>query len=253
MNLTRRKIIHLGGQSFIALGLVAGLPAKIYGLDWRGLLGVKDPKGHGKVIALDGQASVDGETLKLNQRIANGQLIVAEEKARLLLSMPDGSVFQLSGPGKLRLEVSDEGGLIQLLLGGLLGVVLENRQAQYLIQSPTATAGIKGTVFYRHRFAPGEQLDQRFPKGTKEYFCICNGEIEMRDALGQSTLVEDKAEHHSAHVIVESGGELALAQAKFLYGHGDREIDRVIERMGPKKHSRDWLQLDEDEKEEDGY
>ncbi|MDT8446033.1 MAG: hypothetical protein RRB13_03920 [bacterium] len=256
MSFSRRKVIQLGGQAVIwascGATLTSLMPEEALAIEWKALLGIKQRKGKAKLIELDGTARIGNEELKVGQMIANGQLIEADHEARLLLSMPDGSAFQLSGPAQLKLEIDEKGGgVLELLLGGLLGIVLENRDARYLVQSPTATAGIKGTVFYRERFGPDSPPDPRIPEGALEYFCICNGELEMFDHGADKLMIKDQAEHHHAHMITQKGETLELVEAKFLYGHDDFAINRAIEAMGQKKHDRSWLKLDE--QEADGY
>ena len=129
------------------------------------------------------------------------------------------------------------------MFGGILGVIPKLKNRAYMIQSASATLGIKGTVFYKEVFGPQGSGDARVPAGALEYFCICNGSLDVLSQGQDRPILSDHAEHHHAHVVVAKADGVELVPAGFVKGHDDAGIHQVIEANPLGKHDQSWLQL----------
>ncbi|OGG98884.1 MAG: hypothetical protein A2600_09225 [Candidatus Lambdaproteobacteria bacterium RIFOXYD1_FULL_56_27] len=245
MVLTRRQILEFGSYGFLVLGAGTLLPpGTALGLEWGEWLGKKHQGGTAKVLSLKGMAQADQKPLEVGRTVAGGQKIEVASGGELVLLLPDAASFKITGPAALTLEVEPEGGgLVNLVFGGILGVIPKLKNRAYMIQSASATLGIKGTVFYKEVFGPQGSGDARVPAGALEYFCICNGSLDVLSQGQDRPILSDHAEHHHAHVVVAKADGVELVPAGFVKGHDDAGIHQVIEANPLGKHDQSWLQL----------
>lgn len=109
-----------------------------------------------RVIALRGSVSIDGRPLTLDQRVPAGSVLKTSEGAFVTLLMPDDSRLTIQPGSEARVEkVQGFRGLAgqntQILLDkGRLDTAVSPQRgpaARYLIRTPTAVIGVRGTAF----------------------------------------------------------------------------------------------------------
>ena len=133
--------------------------------------------------------------------------------------------FLLRGDSKLMLEHNASGKALvisglRLLSGGLLAVFAPGARR---IETPTATAGIRGTGVYIE--ASAEQT----------YFCTCYGVVELRDRAG----VERKtvmSGYHTPNMIFANPAERGKMADAEVKDHTDEELimlERLVGRTSP--------------------
>ena len=135
--------------------------------------------------------------------------------------------------------------MINVALGSLLAVIPTGNR--YLVTGPTATIGIKGTVFFRQVFQPNETHGQDMagrriplPKKIQDVFCLCHGAAEYLEPQSLKTVLDDEAKHHSAYFL---GKETPLRPSRAVpINHSDAEIVRLIKAQEGRKHTTGWLQ-----------
>ncbi len=252
---SRRHVLSLGWK---ALSLSLGATAILWvertlaqTTEWKALLRRKPRGGKGEVLSVDGRFVANGKNLRKGSVIKSGAQITSSQKGELLLRLSDNSTMQLKGPVDFSFHIDGKNkGVLSLVRGAALVVVPSRKQ--YLVEGPTATLGIKGTVFYREVFDGQPKKMNRdinnnpvdVPANAKDYFCLCNGEadyLNAKSATGTVTENANRKPHHSR--FLKSEKKAGIIQAKQIINHDDRDIKRLIELQKEPKHRSDWLKI----------
>jgi hypothetical protein len=251
--LSRRNVIVFFGGVAAAFGVGYALrrfsaPPESPPIDWQAAFEAKSGGGEAIVKSLVGEAQANGVKLALGTAIPSGARIRVARDGIMIVALPDRTVMKLVGEAELSLHVDrTSGGVYDLALGAVLSVV--PRRNLYLAMGPTATIGVKGTVFFREVKAEKRDMMMsmegpvEMPKGIYDYFCTCNGEVDYLGDLNRGEVVQsDVATHHNSFFLKKEG-ELELIKAPML-DHFDDEIAQLIEIQEPPRHDADWLELD---------
>lgn len=105
----------------------------------------------------------------------------------------------------------------RLVAGGLLAVFGPSARSR-AVQTPTLTAGIRGTGFYAEA------------RGAATYFCTCFGVIDLTAASGESETVTST--RHQAR-LVSTAPSRAILPAGFE-NHDDAELQRMAFLVGQR-------------------
>ncbi|TFG60719.1 MAG: hypothetical protein E4H36_11615 [Spirochaetales bacterium] len=195
--------------------------------------GVKSPST-AVIEYFEGEVTVNGRTPELGQTLlrkfsvktGSGAYcgIIFDKKNIMHVDENTTAVIDLSGLQK-KVELS----------AGSLGSALRNLPKQlasgtdsFMLTSPSAVAGIRGTVFY-----------VRVEDGNNTYICDCNGIVHMRD-IGKGNERTVEATHHAAYRYTRGGGAITSAQADMLY-HSDQMMELGAARIG---ETIDWTRVE---------
>lgn len=141
------------------------------------------------VHRLEGDVWANGRSVDFHSTIRPGDLIETGENSYIVFSV-DRDVFMLRANSRLQLQAK-RGFLESLLLtaGGLLSAFEPGRPR--IVQSPVATAGIRGTGCYMETDA------------ESTYFCNCYGNIDLSSSASSENLVSNY--HVARRVDADSG------------------------------------------------
>jgi len=177
-----------------------------------------------QVKVLQGSVRVNGKRATKATPIRPGDTVEAAKGARLVFVVGDDA-FLLHGDSKLILEhTSGPKALaitgLRLLSGGLLAAFAPGPRR---IETPTATAGIRGTAIYV----------EASPEQT--YFCTCYGVVELRDKAGveRKTVISG---YHTPNMIYKNPAERGKMEAVEVKDHTDEELimlERLVGRTSP--------------------
>jgi hypothetical protein len=218
-------------------------------IDWRAAFESKSGAGEAIVRSLVGDASAGSKKLALGDKVPSGQELRVGREGVMVLALPDRTVMKIIGEAEVMLHVDPRsGGVYNLALGAILSVVPARNL--YLAMGPTATLGIKGTVFYRRVWSGGTKKMMSMdgpvssPEGANDYFCTCHGDVEyLGDLQRGEVLMQDHAEHHNANFMKkDAAGKITIDKAAML-DHFDDEIGQLIEIQEAPRHDRSWLKL----------
>ena len=252
MNTRRNMLVFFGTAAFLGgLGGAWALYRTYFAdgsFDWERLSHMMPAGGRALILSLVGSASTGMGPLGMDGEIASGDRIRVEPGGVLTLTLPDRTLLEIRGEAEVDLHVDEfSGGMYNLWLGSLLSVVPTGNQ--YIATGPTASVGIKGTVFFRQVFdartRTGRTMEgsMDIPEGINDYFCTCHGEVGYLPATGEPRQVvrRDRAQHHNAYFL-RRDGTLHFTKAPML-NHFDDEIDRLIDLQEGEKHDKSWLEL----------
>ena len=237
-------VLQLGSAAALLGALLPSGTA--WAQDWRALAGSEHVGGFGLVKRLQGRATAAGRELRLGARVESGMEVQVAENSRLILSLSDHTILRINPHTAVRLHIgARKTGLFHLLAGSILTVMPKNNR--YLVQMPTATIGIKGTVFFHQIFRAGERVatDEQnnsvsIPKGINEYFCLCNGLAEFLSPAADKMLYEARAKHHNSYYLDPNQSD-PLRKAPQI-NHTDRQIRALIELQEGPQHDKSWLE-----------
>ena len=118
-----------------------------------------------------------------------GDKISTGDGAEAELKLSDGSVLKLKDGGELEIEKMEKQKkplntirAFKLFKGKILGAIrkLSSRESKFTVSTPTAVAGIRGTVF------------GVFVEGDSTELNVLNGEVGIQGEAGGEVLVKDK-------------------------------------------------------------
>ncbi len=134
-----------------------------------------------------------------------------------------GDAFFLRENSELRIEASSLArelvGSLRMITGALGSVFAKRPSGQVVLNTPTVTAGIRGTGCYT------EVRDEGV------YFCTCFGAIELTSANGgQQELVV--ASHHDARMVMRDPKDGQTIIPSSVGKHTDQEMDGLEKLVG---------------------
>ena len=244
--LGRRALLRAGASATLAAALgTTVLPPAAQAVDWASLFGKRMPDIGGVVKELTGEASADGRPLRQGDAVPSGARVVVPAGGRVAIGLEDGSIFTVYGGSTLELVLSRMSeGILNLIAGAMLLVV--NSGGRYLVAGSTASFGIKGTVVYRQLFAPQETTGRamegrvQLPRGYREYFCTCNGEVEWLLSGRNTPYAQTLAKYHDAYYLNPADPTRPLKAP--MLNHQDEEIRHLVQMQDQHSHDISWLQ-----------
>ena len=247
--LTRRGLLLRGGGlitgATLGASLGLGLPAiHAQGFDWFGLAGKSMPDASGTVRFIRGEAFANERPLRLGSSVPPKAFVTVAREGKLIVAIANGSVFTLFGGSQLRLLVGRmRRGLLSLLAGALL--LVAPKRGRYLVSSPQASFGIKGTVVFHQIFGPEDKTARtmegaiQLPGYAGSYFCTCNGAVDYLTPGRKNPYFSDSADYHNSFFIHRSQkGRIVKAP---MLNHGDEDIRELTSYQDGPKHDIGWL------------
>lgn len=248
--LTRRYFLGVGTRLLAVGGPLAmlgglGWPRPAQAFDWRALQRGNFNGGHGTVKDMSGAATAAGRRLAVGARVASGEEVRVERDSHVILSLSDNTILRIGARTVFTLDVGTQRrGFFRLLVGAVLTVMPHGNR--YLVQMPTATVGIKGTVFFHQIYHPDEHTatDEkgavvRIPANVREYFCLCHGWADFLKGEAAQPFFTDESSYHNSYFIDPARAD-PMVKAPQL-NHTDTQIGRLIELQDGVKNDADWL------------
>ncbi len=158
------------------------------------------------VVFTKGKAEVQrsGERLwrpvELQMALYQGDKIATEVGAELEIRLDDGSILKLRDKGFLELDAMEKQEKplatvisLKLSLGKLLGCIrkLSSKESKFEVTTPTAVAGVRGTVFAV--FAEGDSTELDVLKGQVAVAGQVGGEVLVGEKQGTVVAKRDSA------------------------------------------------------------
>lgn len=177
---------------------------------------------------LEGSVTIDGREASIGDTVPLGALVVTSSRSLIDIEFSARNAIRLSenttlvfNPRNLQTGSELRQGALTLVLKQLFS---GEKGEGFLVRTPSAVAGVRGTSFFMKVESP-----------TSTYVCACNGAVQVLGKDG-SLLKELASAHHKA-VRIESGGTAALmSDAPRLY-HTDADLEKVASVIG---YTIDW-------------
>jgi hypothetical protein len=185
------------------------------------------------------QGSAPARAVKLGDAIVEGDLLSSGANSEAQIKMQDSGFIVLRPNSEFKVVSykadgeDDDGGVIQLVKGGfrsITGWIGRYNTQRYLVQTPTATIGIRGTDHEPHVIAEGS--DEGEP-GT--YDRVYAGQTYIQTGDGQTTVTPDQSAFVSSRAHARPS-LLASIPGFFKPGPHEAEIN--------KKHAEIQQQID---------
>lgn len=168
-----------------------------------------------KVFYFVGDAKINGQPVKIDQIVNNGDKIETGKESALEVLLGPQSGFRVREESEVVVNTGPEFSL-QLNKGRVLNIVSKN--SNYRVNTPTAVAAVRGTIFF------SVTIDQ-----NKSYFCSCNGTVAIEDTK-ENPLAVFSAPHHQASFFERVGNENKRTEFG-MFEHTDMEIFEFMYRI----------------------
>lgn len=248
---SRRFFLAEGTRLFTMAGVGGaliggmGLADEAQAQGWRSLFRRTPKGGHGKVRRVRGEAFASGRRLKVGDRVESGEEIRVARKGTMTLSLADNTIFKISGEARFQVHTSKRRtGFFRLLLGSILTVM--PRRNRYLVQMPSASIGIKGTIFFHQIYGEEDFFATDYtgklvalPEGVDEYFCLCNGLADFIKTDEEKPFFSDESQYHNSYYIDPKQSKILLKAPQL--NHTDEEILELIALQEGQKHDAKWI------------
>jgi hypothetical protein len=170
----------------LTMGAATMTPAGILHAAWWGSTPEKLEEDK-SIFSLEGNVRVNNRKADLSTRIKAGDVVETSKNSEVVFAV-GGDSFIMRSNTQMEIEGSNFFvSTLRLLTGSVLSVFGEREDSnRLLVQSPTATIGIRGTGVYM----------EAEPDLT--YLCTCYGEVEVASALDPDDSETITATHHDA-------------------------------------------------------
>lgn len=220
MELTRRAWVRT------VIAAAALMPGGMAGLLARAVQAQSSAQGFNQVtgtVLVNGQVAIPGTLVGLGDRITTeldgeGVFVVGADA----FLVRGASEVELSGSGVVAETLS-------VLTGAILGVFGPRQQAM-TIDTPVATAGIRGTAAYT------------IVEPTRSYICICYGTAELASKAVPSATENIQTTHHDSPRFFNFPGQGPAIALAGVIGHDDVEL-AMLEALVGRTTPASWLDL----------
>jgi hypothetical protein len=220
MHLTRRAWIK---TVIAAAALMPGGMAALLARAVQAQSGTQSFNQVSGTVRVNGQIAVVGTPVGLDDRITTeldgeGVFIVGADA----FLVRGASEVELSGEG----VVADT---LSVVTGAILGVFGPRKQSM-TIDTPLATAGIRGTAAYT------------ISDPTRSYICICYGTAELASKAVPSAAENIQTSHHESPRYFNLPGQGPAIEPAGMIGHNDVEL-AMLEALVGRTTPSSWLDL----------
>lgn len=166
------------------------------------------------VVSMSGQAAKSGAPLKSNEKIQPGETIVTGEGASLKIKIPGRAAMSLTNAGKIVFDELGDTVVLTLEYGSMMSVVAK-ADKKFVLRTPAASVGVRGTAFY----VESRALDQT-------YICLCEGSLEISDAdSGTIQRIDnpDRKQHKPVLIAPSAAGVMRATSAPMI-NHTNADI-----------------------------
>jgi hypothetical protein len=186
------------------------------------------------VVFVDGDVTSNGRAVDTGDLLLGPTLLKTGDAATIEMVFGGRNVFRLGPNSVLKIDFSELQKTVTLNQGVFTSVLKKLSQATgaapFLLKTPTANAGVRGTSFH-------VQVD-----GNQTYFCTCNGSVTLEDGTPAQQIDLTNA-HHGARIFTkEADGSISVKEAGII-GHSDASIISLANRIGVEV---DWTKPDLD-------
>lgn len=171
---------------------------------------------------MEGYVLINGEAAKIGQEVPAVSQVKTGIQSFCTITFAEKNIFRI-GPNTIsRISIGPNANTIDISQGSI-GAVFDRlkkvvKKGDFRITSPTASAGVRGTVFYI-----------RVEKPTSTYLCTCHGTLHQHSfSEDPETGREVTAHHHEAYRYTYDGEEAKAEQAEMLY-HEDEEMEAIAQ------------------------
>jgi len=192
----------------------------------------KKPAVMTHILTFNGAVTVNSAPAADNKTIGFGDVIETGKDSFCVVQINEKSVIKIGAESKLVYKVSATDNTLELERGWLAGLTRKvfTSRGKYTVQSPTVTASIRGTSFCA-----------KVEKPESTYFCVCNGEIEMKKPGDEKGDMISSAHHTARRYTKGKDGAIAIDQNPGLLYHNDSGIEELARLIGEKI---DWTTPD---------
>lgn len=187
-----------------------------------GGLGAAMAQQRGNIVELAGDAMVNNEPLRPGDFVQTGDRIETGPGSNLVFVMGNAA-FQVRENSRISVErgaTLHAVSVLRMLTGAVVSVW--GRGSTRQIQTPTLTAGIRGTGVYTEVFPQ---------QNHRSYFCNCYGTVDV--AAGRERVLSQAEYHQSFWAEPEPRNGRLLTPAKAI-NHTDEEVEALARLMGQR-------------------
>ena len=204
----------------------------VLGAAW--LSAAPNPDLSGRVVFVDGDVTANGRAADIGDLLVGPTVLKTGTASSIEMVFGGKNVFRLGPNSVLKIDFSELQKTVTLSQGVFTSVLKKLAQASgaapFLLKTPTANAGVRGTSFH-------VEVD-----GDQTYFCTCNGSVVLEDGTPAQEIDLTNA-HHGARIFTkQADGSVAVKEAGII-GHSDASIVSLANRIGVEV---DWTKPDLD-------
>ena len=178
------------------------------------------PSGaEGKIVYLEGEVTVNNASVEIGDPVLDSDIVATGPDSYCEIVFGGKNVFRLEENTVADIDWSGSSVNINK---GAIGAVFTKLEAVvasedvFSVKTPTAVAGVRGTVFY---------IKVEDPENT--YICICNGELDLGETYKDLNVAAD---HHKAYRFTGTGDSVSYTSAGMLY-HDDPKMESIAQNI----------------------
>ena len=207
----------------LAAALVGGCPGSNEGLRTRSA----------RVDYVLGSATINGEPAVAGETIPAVFTVITEADSSVGIIFDEKNILHIDAATEAYIDLAADVRGVELRRGTLasalrkLSQVTKAEPERFRVKTPSAVAGVRGTVFF-----------VKVEDASASYVCTCNGSTSLRDSRGQNTHDVEAAHHKAWRFTLQEEG-VAASEAPMLY-HTDQMMELGAQRIG---ETIDWSRV----------
>jgi len=187
------------------------------------------------ITYLEGTVTIDGQRAAIGDTVPLGAVVETSVQSVVDIEFGTRNAIRLSENTTLVLNSLNLQTGSQLRQGSLTlclkHLARGERGEAFLVRTPSAVCGVRGTSFFMKVESP-----------ASTYVCACNGAVQILEQDG-GLLREVVASHHKGVRIADTGASPHLEDAPMLY-HTDADVEAVAADIGYKIN---WNEVNREE------
>lgn len=196
------------------------------------LSAASDSDTSGRVVFVDGDVFANGRAIDTGDALTGANIIKTGDASTVEIMFAGRNIFRLGPNSVFRIDFSQAKKTVNLDKGEFTSVLKKlartTGDASFVIKTPTANAGVRGTSFH-------VMVDEK-----STYFCACNGSVDLDDGVAADQVNLTNA-HHGARIFAKQADGSIQVTTAGLQGHTDADLETLGNRIG---YNLDWNKAD---------
>ncbi len=174
----------------------------------------------GRISFVSGEVYLNERTAEIGNSVTDGDTISTGADSEAEIELQDYAIFNIRENSSVRISDILSNPKVEMKSGWFLIIIKKKKQFQ--VSTPMTLAGVRGTVFF-----------YKIISEDHEYFCDCNGRIDLFDSRNDELVKKVIATYHASYNLKREEGGIKMTKTGKEF-HEDEDILRMAGRF-PKE------------------
>jgi hypothetical protein len=171
----------------------------------------------GRISFVSGEVYLNERTAEIGNSVTDGDIIRTSADSEAEIELQDYAIFNIRENSSVKISDILSNPKVEMKSGWFLIIIKKKKQFQ--VSTPMTLAGVRGTVFF-----------YKIISDDHEYFCDCNGRVDLFDSRNDELVKKVIATYHASYNLKREEGGIKMIKTDKEF-HEDEDILKMAERF----------------------